>query len=48
MLQPKLHNSHERHFWYKIWYDLWHNKLRTILVVLSIAIRCLPLGRPLG
>jgi len=34
--------------WHKIWYDLWHNKLRTLLVILSIAVGVFALGVTFG
>jgi putative ABC transport system permease protein len=34
--------------WHKVWYDLWHNKLRTLLVVLSIAVGVFALGATFG
>ncbi len=34
--------------WYKVWYDLWHNKVRTLLVVLSIAAGVFAVGAMFG
>jgi putative ABC transport system permease protein len=34
--------------WFKIWYDLWHNKLRTLLVVVSIAVGVFSVGATFG
>lgn len=34
--------------WHKVWYDLWHNKLRTLLVVLSIAMGVFAVGATFG
>jgi putative ABC transport system permease protein len=34
--------------WYKVWYDLWHNPLRTLLVVLSIAVGVFAVGATTG
>lgn len=34
--------------WYKVWFDLWHNKLRTLLVILSIAVGVFALGATFG
>ncbi len=34
--------------WHKVWYDLWHNKLRTLLVILSIAVGVFALGTTFG
>ena len=34
--------------WHKVWYDLWHNKLRTLLVILSIAVGVFALGATFG
>jgi putative ABC transport system permease protein len=34
--------------WRKIWRDLWHNKLRTVLVVLSIAVGVFAIGVIVG
>ena len=34
--------------WCKVWRDLWHNKLRTLLVVLSTAVGLFALGMVFG
>lgn len=34
--------------WYKVWYDLWRNKLRTLLVVVSIAVGVFAVGTTFG
>ncbi len=34
--------------WVKVWFDLWHNKTRTLLVVLSIAIGVFAIGAIYG
>ncbi len=34
--------------WHKVWFDLWHNKLRTLLVILSIAVGVFALGTTFG
>jgi len=34
--------------WYKIWFDLWHNKTRTLLAVLSIAVGVFAMGAIFG
>jgi putative ABC transport system permease protein len=34
--------------WHKVWYDLWHNKLRTLLVIVSIAVGVFGLGVTFG
>ena len=34
--------------WRKVWYDLWHNPLRTLLVVLSIAVGVFAVGATFG
>jgi putative ABC transport system permease protein len=34
--------------WHKIWYDLWQNKLRTLLVILSIAVGVFAVGTTFG
>ena len=34
--------------WYKIWFDLWHNKMRTLLAVLSIAAGVFAVGSIYG
>lgn len=34
--------------WYKVWFDLWHNKLRTLLVVFSIAVGVFAVGATFG
>ena len=34
--------------WYKVWFDLWHNKLRTVLVVISIAVGVFSVGTTFG
>ena len=34
--------------WYKVWYDLWHNKVRTLLAVLSIAAGVFAVGVVFG
>lgn len=34
--------------WYKVWYDLWHNKVRTLLAVLSIAAGVFAVGAVFG
>ena len=34
--------------WHKVWYDLWHNWLRTLLVVLSIAVGVFAVGATFG
>lgn len=34
--------------WYKIWFDLWHNKMRTLLAVLSIAAGVFAVGAIFG
>jgi len=34
--------------WYKVWFDLWHNKLRTLLVILSIAVGVFAVGTTFG
>jgi putative ABC transport system permease protein len=34
--------------WYKIWFDLWHNKIRTLLAVLSIAAGAYAVGAMFG
>jgi putative ABC transport system permease protein len=34
--------------WYKIWYDLWRNKLRTLLVVISISMGVFAVGTTFG
>lgn len=30
--------------WYKVWFDLWHNKIRTLLAMLSIAVGVFAIG----
>jgi putative ABC transport system permease protein len=34
--------------WHKVWYDLWRNKLRTLLVVVSIAVGVFAVGTTFG
>lgn len=34
--------------WYKVWSDLWHNKIRTVLAVLSIAAGVFAIGATFG
>ena len=34
--------------WYKVWFDLWHNKTRTLLTVLSIAVGVFAMGAIFG
>lgn len=34
--------------WHKVWYDLWHNKVRTLLAVLSIAAGVFAIGAIFG
>lgn len=34
--------------WVKVWFDLWHNKLRTLLVILSIAVGVFAVGTTFG
>ncbi len=34
--------------WYKVWFDLWHNKTRTLLVVISIAVGVFAVGMIFG
>lgn len=34
--------------WHKVWFDLWHNKLRTLLVVISIAVGVFAVGVTFG
>jgi putative ABC transport system permease protein len=34
--------------WNKVWFDLWHNKLRTLLVVISIAVGVFAVGITFG
>jgi putative ABC transport system permease protein len=34
--------------WYKVWFDLWHNKLRTLLVVISITVGVFSVGATFG
>ncbi|MBE7550798.1 MAG: FtsX-like permease family protein [Anaerolineales bacterium] len=34
--------------WYKVWFDLWHNKVRTALAVLSIAVGVFAIGAIFG
>jgi len=34
--------------WYKVWFDLWHNRLRTLLVVVSIAVGVFAVGATFG
>src|SRR3990170_3874370 len=34
--------------WNKVWFDLWHNKLRTLLVVISIAVGVFAVGVTFG
>ena len=34
--------------WYKVWADLWHNKVRTLLAVLSIAVGVFAIGAMFG
>ncbi len=34
--------------WNKIWFDLWHNKTRTLLTVLSIAVGVFAMGAIFG
>lgn len=34
--------------WYKIWFDIWHNKTRTFLAVLSIAVGVFAVGSMFG
>ena len=34
--------------WVKVWYDLWHNKLRTLLVILSIGVGVFAVGTTFG
>src|SRR5512142_2683557 len=34
--------------WYKVWFDLWHNKMRTLLSVLSIAAGVFAIGTIFG
>jgi len=34
--------------WHKVWFDLWHNKLRTALVVVSIAVGVFAVGMTFG
>ena len=34
--------------WYKIWFDLWHNKVCTLLAILSISIGVFAVGITFG
>jgi putative ABC transport system permease protein len=34
--------------WHKVWFDLWHNKVRTLLVVFSIAVGVFAVGAIFG
>lgn len=34
--------------WHKVWFDLWHNKMRTLLVVFSIAVGVFAVGATFG
>ncbi|OGO36225.1 MAG: hypothetical protein A2W35_10160 [Chloroflexi bacterium RBG_16_57_11] len=34
--------------WHKVWFDLWHNKVRTLLVVCSIAVGVFAVGATFG
>lgn len=34
--------------WNKVWFDLWHNKLRTLMVVVSIAVGVFAVGTTFG
>ena len=34
--------------WHKVWFDLWHNKIRTLLAVLSIAAGVFAIGATFG
>jgi putative ABC transport system permease protein len=34
--------------WRKVWFDLWHNKVRTLLAVLSIAVGVFAIGAIFG
>ena len=34
--------------WHKLWFDLWHNKVRTLLVVCSIAVGVFAVGATFG
>jgi putative ABC transport system permease protein len=34
--------------WHKVWFDLWHNKLRTLLVVVSITVGVFSVGATFG
>ena len=34
--------------WHKVWFDLWHNKTRTLLVVISIAVGVFAVGMIFG
>jgi len=34
--------------WHKVWFDLWHNKIRTLLAVLSIAVGVFAIGAIFG
>lgn len=34
--------------WWKVWFDLWHNKMRTLLAVLSIAVGVFAVGAIFG
>ena len=34
--------------WHKVWFDLWHNKIRTLLAVLSIAVGAFAIGAIFG
>src|SRR5512133_1991189 len=34
--------------WNKVWYDLWRNKLRTLLVVVSISVGVFAVGTTFG
>jgi putative ABC transport system permease protein len=34
--------------WHKVWFDLWHNKIRTLLAVVSIAVGVFAIGATFG
>lgn len=34
--------------WHKVWFDLWHNKLRTMLVIISITVGVFAVGTTFG
>ena len=34
--------------WQKVWFDLWHNKVRTILAIISIAVGVFAVGAIFG